>query len=254
MMNISLFLVVALLFPLPDLILYPRLQRADAAGVPGARTRYYLICSAFLWLMAGVVAVALRGSQPWSGLRLGVPSPLRLAAGFALVFAYVALAMKDRRRLLRQPERLRRLMAKFPSTHALTPHTAAESKIFVLLAVTAGICEEILFRGFMLWCATTWIGLWPALLLTSVVFGIGHSYLGRQQIVRTAIGGAMFGVVTIVAASVWPAVVFHTFVDLLSGNLGYHAFQPSEPLEQVRDERLSETIGNGADGAALLVE
>lgn len=223
MLNTSFFLFVAFLAPLADLWLYPWLQRTTA---PGARIRYHLIGAASLWLMAGIaVALVLRHPQPWSDLRLDVPSPLRLAAGLALVIAYIAFVMKQRRALLGKPERLRGLLQKHASTVALAPHTPAEVKSFAVLSVSAGVCEEIVYRGFMLWFVAIWIGLWPAVLATSVLFGIAHGYLGRKYVVRTALGGVLFGVIVVGSASLWPAIVLHAFTDLFSGDLFYRALK-----------------------------
>ena len=190
MLTITFFLLVALFAPLPDLYFYPLLQRATAAGVPGARERYHLLGSASIWLVAtGAVAVVLQHSQPWSDLRLAVPSPLRLAAGFVLVIAYIVYVMTQRRALIGKPERLRRMAEKNASIEALVPHTPSEVKTFRVLSVSAGVCEEIVYRGFMLWFATTWIGLWPALVLTSILFGVAHTYLGRKHVLRAGIAG-----------------------------------------------------------------
>ncbi|HEX3582354.1 MAG TPA: type II CAAX endopeptidase family protein, partial [Thermoanaerobaculia bacterium] len=238
MLTIYFVLFVAFVFPLLDLFLYPRVR-------PGARARYHLIGSAWLWLMAAGTIAVMRG-HPWHDLRLDVPSPIRLAAGFALVIAYGAHATKQTRALLRKPARLRALLQKHAYADALVPHTAAEMKTFAVLSVSAGFCEEVVYRGFMLWCATTWIGLWPALLATSVLFGAAHAYLGKQGMLSAAVGGLLFGVVAIGSASLWPAIVLHAATDLFSGDLLYRASR-LEPFEQVRHERLGEAVGNGAD-------
>lgn len=252
MMNAGFFLFVALVFPLPDLWLYPRLQRATAAGVPGARTRYYLLGAATLWLLAGcAVALAMRSHVAWNDLRLGIPSPLRFAAGAAVVIAYGIVAMRQRHRLLAKPERLGRLMQRHTTETALMPHTRSEARAFQLLAVSAGVCEEVVYRGFMLWFVTAWIGLWPAVIVSSLIFGAAHLYLGRKHVIRTSIVGLVLALIAVGSASLWPGIVLHAFIDLYGGDLGFRSL---EALEQVGHERLRETIGNGADGAALLVE
>ena len=249
------FVVFLLLFSVSDLYFYPLLQRATAAGSRNARARYHLIGSASLWVLAGcAIALVASHARPWSALRLDVPSPLRLAAGTALVIAYMVLVMKQRRGLIAKPDRLRAMMRKHPSTEALTPHTPAEVKTFAVLSVSAGVCEEVLYRGFLLWLATAWIGLWPALLATSLLFGIAHAYLGPKHIIRVFVGGIVFGLLTIGSASLLPAILLHTFTDLVSGDLGYRAYAGSEPFEEVRNEGLGEAVGDGADGAALLIE
>lgn len=254
MLDMSFFLFLALVAPLVDLWFYPRLQRATAAGKPGVRTRYHLIVSASLWLLAGIaISLAMRRHLPWSDFRLAVASPLRLAAGLGFVILYLAIALRQRSALLANPERLQRLMLKHATSDALLPHTPTELRSFHVLSLSAGVCEEIVYRGFMLWFAATWIGLWPALLLTSFLFGMAHIYLGKRHVVRAAIAGVFLGLVAVGSASLWPAIAIHALADILSGDLGYRALR-SEPFEQVRDERLRETVGDGVDGAALLVE
>ncbi|HEX7190379.1 MAG TPA: CPBP family intramembrane glutamic endopeptidase [Thermoanaerobaculia bacterium] len=226
MLDMCFFLFVALLSPLPDLVLYPRMRRATEAGAPGVRSRYHLLGAASLWLLAGVaVTLAMRRPLPWSDLRLGVPSLLRLAAGTALVVAYGVLALRQRRALLAKPERLQRLMQKHASAGALVPHTRAEVRSFTVLALSAGVCEEIVYRGFMLWFAAMWLGLWPGLLVSSLLFGLAHLYLGWKHVLRTSIAGVFFALVAVASASLWPAIALHAFIDILGGDLGFRSLQ-----------------------------
>ena len=255
MLNAYFFIFVAFLAPLADLWFYPRMQRAAAAGTPGVRSRYHLFGAVFLWLLAGIaVALAIRSHLAWSELRLGTPPLLRLAAGLAFAALYVALALRQRRILLANPERLQRLMRKHASTAGLAPHTPREVRSFNVLAVSAGVCEEVVYRGFMLWFAAMWLGLWPGVLLSSLLFGAAHLYLGWKYTIRTSIAGLFFALVAVASASLWPAIILHAFVDILGGDLSFRSFQPLEALEEVRHERLGEAIGDGADSAGLLVE
>lgn len=224
MLNMCFFLFVALLSPFGDLWFYPRMERAMAAGIAGARSRYHLFGAAWLWVLTGcVVALAVRGDLPWTALRLGVPSPLRLAAGAAVVIAYAVLAMRQRRTLLAKPERLQRVMQQNASAAPLLPHTAAELRSFNVLAVSAGFCEEIVYRGFILWFAALWLGLWPAVVVSSLVFGVAHVYLGWKHVLRVSFVGLAFALIAVGSASLWPAIALHAFIDLLGGDLGFRA-------------------------------
>ena len=120
-----------------------------------------------------------------------------------------------------------------------------------MLAVSAGVCEEVVYRGFMLWFSTRWLGLWPAVIVTSVLFGFAHLYLGKTHVLRTSIVGLLFALIAVGSASVWPVIALHAFIDVFGGDIGLRAL---EAFEEVRHEGLGEAIGNGADGAALLVE
>lgn len=42
----------------------------------------------------------------------------------------------------------------------ILPHTAREHRWFKATAVTAGVWEELLYRGFAVWTLTPWLTLW----------------------------------------------------------------------------------------------
>jgi membrane protease YdiL (CAAX protease family) len=100
---------------------------------------------------------------------------------------------------------------------ALLPRTRTERRAFVLLAVTAGICEELLYRGFGL-AALRWavpgIG-HPALIaVTAVAFGLAHLYQGPAGMVLTGLLGGYFAWIAISTGSLLPVMLLHALVDL----------------------------------------
>jgi len=202
---------------------FPRLVRADAAGTPG-RLAYYPVEIAPLWaLAAGVVALWIAARRPWGALLLGGSAPWRLALGWALAGGYVWLTLSQRRKVLARPERLARLVNALGGVRPILPRTRGERNAFAALAITAGICEELLFRGFLLWYARVWSGPVGGFLISSLLFGIMHVYLGVEQVPRTAFAGIFFYVVAMTAGSLLPAMVCHAIADLVSGDLGYRA-------------------------------
>jgi membrane protease YdiL (CAAX protease family) len=203
---------------------FPRLVRADAAGTPGERLRYYPFEIVPLWaLAAGVVALWIGAHRPWGALLLGGSAPWRLALGWALAGAYVWLTLSQRRKVIARPDRLARIVNALGNVRPILPRTRGERSGFAVLSITAGICEELLFRGFVLWYATVWTGPVGGFLISSMLFGIMHVYLGVEQVPRTAILGIFFYVVAMTAGSLLPAMVCHAVADLVSGDLGYRA-------------------------------
>lgn len=100
---------------------------------------------------------------------------------------------------------------------ALLPRTPVERWVFALLAVTAGVCEEVLYRGFLL-AAVRWVapGLSnPALIiLTAAAFGLAHLYQGGRGVALTGLAGAYFAWIAIAAGSLVPVMVLHAILDL----------------------------------------
>lgn len=203
---------------------YPSFVRAVEKGVPGVRSRYYAVAIVTEWVCAaGLVALWIVERRPWSGLLLGGGPPWRLAIGWALAAAYVWLALAQRRALLSRPKRLERLMTVLTGVVPLLPRTPGERRGFATLSVTAGICEELLFRGFVLWYATQWAGPIAAFPISCAIFGFVHIYFGPDHVPRTAIAGALFYLVAMAGGSLLPAMVCHAVADLVSGDITSHA-------------------------------
>jgi membrane protease YdiL (CAAX protease family) len=75
------------------------------------------------------------------------------------------------------------------------PATWTERRWWVFVCITAGVCEEALFRGFTLHYLRVFpwtMNLTLALLISSVIFGFNHLYQGAAGVTRTAIVGFLF--------------------------------------------------------------
>lgn len=99
----------------------------------------------------------------------------------------------------------------------LLPSTRQERRWWWLVCITAGICEEVVYRGFLLhyfhglpfhW-SLTW-----ALVGSSVSFGIGHLYQGPAGAVQTFVIGFLFGGIFLVTGNLLLPVVLHAIMDL----------------------------------------
>lgn len=113
------------------------------------------------------------------------------------------------------PELLRSISRK------ILPNRMVEFLPYFALAVTAGICEEFLYRGFAM-AALSNVGMptWSVLVLTSLLFGLAHTYQGRSGVVGTTVLGLVFGGFRILYGSLVPVSVWHATVDLVAGVAG----------------------------------
>ncbi|HEY2467044.1 MAG TPA: type II CAAX endopeptidase family protein [Terracidiphilus sp.] len=173
----------------------------------------------FLWVVL---------HRPWSALHLTGDTPLRLVLGFFYVLALIVLLVFQRRALLRRSDRRARVRKALVYGEALLPHTPSERKLFWAVSLTAGICEEIFFRGFLTWYFLAWMGPLLAVFLASALFGIGHVYLGITQVPKTAIIGLIFAIVVSLTGSLWPAMLLHAAIDWNSGELGFHLLRTTD--------------------------
>ncbi|MGH8378893.1 MAG: CPBP family intramembrane glutamic endopeptidase, partial [Gammaproteobacteria bacterium] len=86
-----------------------------------------------------------------------------------------------------------------------------------LLAPTAGICEEFIYRGFllsllaMLLHSTGW-----AVAISSAAFGVAHPYQGWRGMARAALLGALLAWPVVRLGSLLPSMIAHFLVDAVS--------------------------------------
>jgi len=97
------------------------------------------------------------------------------------------------------------------------PHTGRELRSFFGVSITAGIVEEIVYRGFVLWYLTHIMPLWLAVSVSSVLFGLAHSYQGRDALLRVTLIGLGFGTLYVVTGSIWLPIIAHISIDVLQG-------------------------------------
>jgi membrane protease YdiL (CAAX protease family) len=102
----------------------------------------------------------------------------------------------------------------------LLPVTARERVAFVGVSLTAGFCEELVFRGFLIATLGAATGSTPlAILLSSGVFGLLHAYQRPSGAVRAAALGALLAAPLIATGSIVPAMIAHATLDLIGGLL-----------------------------------
>ncbi|MDT8341464.1 MAG: CPBP family intramembrane glutamic endopeptidase [Longimicrobiales bacterium] len=105
-----------------------------------------------------------------------------------------------------------------PFLHHLIPRTRRERRLFALLSLAAGFGEELAYRGYLLAVLTPhFTGPWAAALVSTLAFALLHAYQGPLGMVRSGVLGFIFAGSLVLGGSLWPAVVVHAGVDLVSG-------------------------------------
>jgi membrane protease YdiL (CAAX protease family) len=207
------------LFPVADHLLYFRLR---------STLRIYAWNILAEWsLVAGCAWVIHRNGLTLAdfGERLGSPLRTLIIAGLALV-TFAALTITSRMQTRKvSAEELRKATA---HVRKLIPATGGERAVFVAVALTAGLCEEFLYRGWLLNIIAAATGSpWVALILSSILFGFAHFYQGPHGMLGAGVLGIVFGTLFIVSGSLFPVQALHTLIDLNNGlSLGEISGEP----------------------------
>lgn len=85
----------------------------------------------------------------------------------------------------------------------------------ILLGVTAGICEELLFRGAVQIAAMRWLSVAGAIGLAAAIFGAAHYVTWWYAIVATA-AGSYLGWLFFATDSLIPPTVAHAIYDVIA--------------------------------------
>jgi membrane protease YdiL (CAAX protease family) len=185
------------------------------------RIKMYAATIFFQWVLTALVAwrALARGLSPHElGIRLTLD--VALLATTLIGAALIATAhWANVRRMARSDHpNLKRLRA---LGTRLFPRSRPEFALFVLLSLTAGICEEFLFRGFVM-AALLRAGLatWLVIVLSSAMFGLAHLYQGKGGSLGTGILGTLFALARITFASLLPVVIWHSALDIVAGMAG----------------------------------
>ncbi len=99
----------------------------------------------------------------------------------------------------------------------LLPSSPQERRWWWLVCITAGVCEETVYRGFLLHYFHTLpfhLSLTWAMVVASAIFGIGHLYQGVAGGVQTAIVGFVFAGMFVMTGSLVVPIVVHAVMDL----------------------------------------
>jgi uncharacterized protein len=101
---------------------------------------------------------------------------------------------------------------------AMLPRTSTEGRYAVAVSVTAGICEELIYRGFLIAFGVGVLGLHPYVAggVAVVLFGVAHLYQGAAGMLRVSVFGvAMTGLYLSTGSLLLPIVV-HALGDIVS--------------------------------------
>jgi len=100
----------------------------------------------------------------------------------------------------------------------MLPAGRLEIALWIAISLTAGICEETIFRGYLQGQVTAITNSVAAgIVLPSIAFGAVHSSQGFRPAVLLAVYGAMFGALAHWRKTVRPGMIAHAWNDAFAG-------------------------------------
>ena len=198
--------VLVVVVPIVDYLLYFRLKSA-------LELYAWNICAEWSLVAGCVWVIRAKGLRLVDiGERLGSPSRTIMVSGLLLAIVAMLVIAKIRPRNA-SVEHLSRGVGQ---ARRLLPVNRTERAVWVAVALTAGVCEEFLYRGWLLSLIGTALGsVSGGLVVSSIVFGIAHAYQGRNGVIGASALG--IGAVFVLSGTLVLGQILHTVIDLNNG-------------------------------------
>ncbi|MEL6834261.1 MAG: CPBP family intramembrane glutamic endopeptidase [Bacteroidota bacterium] len=219
------FLIVGIIIPLRT-VLGTQPQLANMRFSTRMKIQLYWGNNIWLWLLAaGAAGVWWFNDRSWEliGLTLGWVQPAGISAIVLLVF--IVLYLGETIMELNNSEHREEAAAQMQSELGFLPKTAYEYFHFIFLALTAGICEEFIFRGYFIRYFQCLLAddytYTLAILVPALIFGFVHFYQGWQAVIKIGAMAIMFGYIFVQTNSLWLLMVIHALIDLIGGLIAW---------------------------------
>jgi membrane protease YdiL (CAAX protease family) len=227
------FLVLAVVIPWRGRLRLKQLL-AKSRVEPRERISLYLSTIAFQWIAAGIAAWRA-WAHGYTAAELGLstgPNLFRTVA--AAISGTIILATLHWMNFRRMGGLIEKLPARvLAMATRILPQSRPERLPFFALSITAGCCEEFLYRGFaMAAFSRAGFPIWATVVLSSVLFGAAHLYQGRGGLVGTGILGLLFGAFRAYTGSLLPVVAWHVAVDVIAGIAGPRYLIHNKPVTE----------------------
>ena len=139
--------------------------------------------------------------------RMLIPIMIALAVGMLAPMIIMKL----------QPEKAGAHAKQLEAVSFFLPRGTREKQVFALMCLTVGVCEELIFRGFLirylhaLPFGFSWTG---AIAGAALIFGIDHGYQGWIGILTTAGLAILFSFLFLMSGTLLLPMAVHVVMDL----------------------------------------
>ena len=185
------------------------------------RRRFFISNSLVLWFLAAAVV----GLWLWNGRPLSLMGFAYIQSSWptwVLTGAMAIFYSADITYSLFSPEELKKTQDQWEATVPFLPESPREMPAYIFMCLSAGICEEILYRGFLV---TYFIDPmsqgfpFMAAIFPAILFSLAHFYQGYKAMGKIFLLSLLFALIFIFSKSLIIVVIIHFLIDLVGGIL-----------------------------------
>jgi membrane protease YdiL (CAAX protease family) len=219
---------VALGVPFIGHLIHTHSVKEEASGNSKARKNSYYHTFALLWIPTIVLLWFWTGTDRSLDL-LGLGFNEDIWGSRALIISLVISLIYFAQYFLivankKSRESIKNQLKNSPGIEEALPKNKKEYDLFKLLSITAGITEEILFRGFLIWGFSAFMNIWLASTMALISFTLAHLYQkSLTNLLKVAGTGAVMTGLYISSGSLIPSIIAHIVIDLAANAIVWEA-------------------------------
>lgn len=212
--------LVGIVYPLFFMLTYKKVNDKIKAN-DQFRLKDYKQTIVIFWVLTSLI---LANSILETSLKLNF-YPTFSITGIILFIVVCAFILFQSRNTSVTAETFPLIKEKMGNVYPYLPKTQTELTWFTLLSISAGICEEIIFRLFLFTFLLEHAHISIAFVLTNIIFALSHIGSGKQNLLSSFILGLLFTAIYYFTDNIWIAIILHAGIDINTGLLGYRTHQ-----------------------------
>ena len=202
------------------------------------RRRFYLANSLFLCLAAVVILVTWwLHDRPFDamGFRLSIDVKNQELT-FSLIALLAILYAGDLLMSIRKWKKRDLTVDTLDDTTPFLPRKLRELPAYIVMCISAGVFEEIIYRGYMV---TYFLPEYnfstgpPILAVTApaFLFSLAHYYQGWQAVLKIFLLSLLLGIIFLSSGSIWVVMIIHFLIDLIGGLVAMRLMKSQENID-----------------------
>ncbi|MBG84828.1 MAG: hypothetical protein CMJ40_09820 [Phycisphaerae bacterium] len=218
-------LALLIVFPLLDIVLEKHQFKSKVLEYLKLSIMLWVV-TAFLIYAFSIGALGINAPNYIPSSTLQITMAIVICVALVIYMTYSAVSISRSSDMKSQVQRA--LEKGAGSLNAVLPTTRSEYVVFVILvSVSAGICEELIFRWYLLYWIESHANWMIACVISSLVFGLWHLYLGWAHVAKSAAVGLLLCLLYLYFESILFVIFLHIFMDVHAGTVAFVARRPS---------------------------